>query len=203
MVRTTNGFARMNLADFTTMLINIAGKMNGNRNFPTLQEEVRELESKKNEYIILAEKATKGGQAEVYARDNCKSEIVVMLHKLGNDVTAVAAGNVTILASSGFSFTKPPTPTPPLVKPETPVLTAGVNNGEIICKTKKQRGVTNVSYMIAPVGTEPVNWKVYSSPNSKYLFTKLQSGVKYQVKIQLIGVRNQVAESEVATYIPQ
>jgi hypothetical protein len=51
---------------------------------------------------------------------------------VGMDVTAVAKGNVEILASSGFPYTQPKRTSPPMDEPAPPKVALGVNNGDIM-----------------------------------------------------------------------
>lgn len=203
MNRTTNGFDTINLLDFTTMLGNICGKMTGNANIPDQQPAVTALMGDKNQFLVLAQNEDGGGKAAILERDSKRAAIVSQLRNLGNAVTAVAAGDLVILESSGYPVTKDRQPTPPLEKPEAPKVSVGINNDEIECIAKKQVGNERISYMISSDPAAEANWKTYSSSRSKYLFTNLVSSQRYYIKYALCGVRDQEVVSDTVSYIPQ
>jgi hypothetical protein len=113
-----------------------------------------------------------------------------------------------ILPSSGFRYTQPSKPTPPLTKPDVPKPASGVNTGEINCKTATQLGMKSVNYYItsdaaALTDTGTNTWTVTSYNKSKFTFTDLVPGQRYYIKIGLVGVRGQEVLSEAIPYIAQ
>jgi hypothetical protein len=68
---------------------------------------------------------------------------------MGMLVPAIVNNDLQILASSGFRYTPVKQPTPSLVKPAPPKVTLGVNNEELVCKTKKQRGMKVINFLIS------------------------------------------------------
>ncbi len=203
MVKTTNGFGQLNQNDFIETLTNICISMVGNLNFPDQQGIATALTASKDDYIILAQKASGGGRAEILARDAKRAILVTQLQNLGNEVTAVAQGEKMKLDSSGFPSTGVRQSTPPLEKPETLKVFAGVSNGEIACIAKKQPGAHNVTYMITPDAADESSWKAFPRSKSKFVFENLVSGQRYYMKYMLQGVRNQSVESDVETYVAQ
>ena len=203
MTRTTNGFDTMSQASFIETLNVITGKMTGNTNFPDQQAAATALNTEKDAFLILAEKATHGSKADSLTRDASRQSITIQLRNLGNEVTAVSKGDIIKLESSGFSFSKDKQPTPPLVKPVAPKLTAGVNSGEIECAAKKQAGNESINYMLSTDPLVETNWKIFTSSKSKFLFSNLVSGQRYYVKYTLVGVRDQEVVSDMVSYISQ
>jgi hypothetical protein len=70
---------------------------------------------------------------------------------------------------------------------------------------KKPRGTQTLNYMIAkdPI-TATTEWLVFGDTRSKYLYTELEQGAKYWMKVVAIGSNNQSVESEeVAQYVMQ
>ncbi|MDB5190593.1 MAG: hypothetical protein JWQ96_156 [Segetibacter sp.] len=201
MDRTTNGFNLLNEAAFKKLLSTITGKMNGNINFPTLKARVDKLIADQEEYLTLSKNAVNGGRQAILSRDAKRAAIVTALRILGNNVTAIAEGDIAMLDSSSFKLTKPKQPSAPLVKPAAPKAYGGENKGEIGVKGKKQ-GQNTVNCMICM--DEPVAaWITQSTSRSSHLFTNLQSGKNYLLKYELVGSKSQVVVSDTISVIPQ
>jgi hypothetical protein len=208
MPRITNGFEKLSLAVFRKKVDLIVANMTDNVNFPGLQPDVQDLAIALAAYKLLDDAAAgRDGQA-ILKRDIARVALTDQLHLLGNDVTSVAKNNVEMMASSGFNYTQPRKNSPNMTKPAPPTLKAGVNGGEISCRTSKQPGMTGVNYYItadttALGATDGTGWEVVSINKVKYTFDSLVSGQRYYVKVGLVGVRNQEVFSDHVSYIPQ
>jgi hypothetical protein len=208
MKRVTNGFASLGIAQFTQQLQLIVSRMTGNTNFTSLQTEVQALSTEAANFYALATKAASRDTGVILARDASREKVINMLHDLGMDVTAIAKGDVEILASSGFPYTQPKRTSPPMEKPAPPKLASGTNNGEIECKTFTQVGMKSVNYYItadsAAIATEGTSgWNVTSFNKTKYTFDSLVPGQRYHIKVGLVGVRGQEVISNAVSYIAQ
>lgn len=208
MNRVTNGFSKMNTAVFSQRLESIVLRMTSNANFPAQQTAVDALAAEANLFYELAQKALDGSKLAILARDACRSRTTSMLHNLGFQVSAVADGDDEILASSGFAYTQPRKPYPPMYKPQPPVLSLGINRGELDCRAFKQPGMKSINYYIttdesALNAPDNTGWTIISYNTIKYTFTGLVSGQRYYVKYGLIGVRGQEVMSDAVSYIPQ
>lgn len=208
MKRVTNGFDKLSIAEFSLKLNLIVTSMSGNVNFPTLQTAVQTLSTEADAYYPLVTLAEQLGTTAKANRDAAREKIIKMLHALGAMVTGVAEDNEAILSSSGFKFTQPARPTPLMKQPAPPVVSPGVNGGQIDCKTSRQNGMKSVNYYIttdeaALAAKDGSGWDVVSYNKTKYAFSGLTSGQRYYIKVGLIGVRGQEVLSDYATYIPQ
>ena len=203
MIRTTNGYASLSLAQFAETLNEITGKMNGNTNFPDQQKLVDTLIDEQTKLLELIRKAANGAKTDSMLRDAKRSLVTDLLHQLGNEVTAVANGDAIELESSGIKFTQPRKPSPSLAKPEAPKVSPGINTGELVCVAKPQPGMKAIVFMLSNDPAVDSNWKIFTSSKSKYLFDNLEGGKRYYFKYKLSGVRNQEVVSDVVSYIPQ
>lgn len=203
MMRTTNGYASLSLAQFAEILNVITGKMNGNTNFPEQQKRVDALIDEQAKLLELIRKAANGAKGDSMLRDARRSFVTDLLHQLGNEVTAVANGDAIILESSGIKFTQPRKPSLPLEKPEAPRVSPGINNGQLVCIAKPQTGMKAIVFMLSNDPGVESNWKIFTSSKSKYFFDNLEGGKRYYFKYKLSGVRNQEVVSDVVSYIPQ
>lgn len=208
MKRVTNGYGEKSLPEFSNMLKVIVKNMNGNTAFPDLQTQVQALSAEADTFYDLEARAASRDKNMILARDASRALIINQLHELGLAVSAVAKGNEEILAPSGFPYTQPRKPTPPLQKPAVPVASPGVNNGEIDCKTATQPGVKSVNYYITAdaamlTAKDNAGWNIVSYNKTKFTFTGLEPGQRYYIKVGLIGVRGQEVISDPVSYIPQ
>lgn len=208
MKRVTNGFSRMSVAEFSQRLKVIVTCMTGNSNFTSLATAVQALSTEANIYYELAIEAEQRERGVVLARDASRAKLTDMLHSIGFSVSGIAEGNETMLASSGFNYTQPKKPTPPMEKPAPPKVAAGINNGEIECKTITQSGMKSVNYYITADATALTAdnndaWDIVSYNKSKYTFSSLVPGQRYYIKVGLIGVRGQEVISDSISYIAQ
>lgn len=208
MKRVTNGFSKMTTANFSQRLESIVTRMKGNAFFPNQQTAVLALDTEATRFYELAENALNRGKLAILQRDSCRSMVTDMLHDIGFQVSSVAKGDVEILASSGFPYTQPRKPCPPMVKPKPPVLSLGTNNGDLTCKAFSQPGLKSVNYYItadetALKATDNTGWNIVSYNKVKYTFNNLTGGQRYYIRVGLVGVRGQEVLSDAVSYIPQ
>jgi hypothetical protein len=208
MIKVVNGFDKLSLPEFSQRLNAIIKSMNSNPNFTELQTAINALITEATNYQALALKALGRDKEAIIARDASRQKITNLLHNLGYSVSAIADGNIEVLASSGFSYTQPKKPTPPLQKPGVPKLASGINGGEIDCKAASQKGMRSVNYYITSDATALTaatsnGWQIISYNKTKYTFSDLTPGQRYYIKIGLIGVRGQEVTSEPISYIAQ
>jgi hypothetical protein len=208
MIKVVNGFDKLSIAQFGQRLSAILKSMNGNPNFTTLQAAINDLLAEATNYQALALKGLGRDKDAIIARDASRQKVTNMLHNIGYSVSAIADNNIEVLASSGFSYTQPKKPTPPMQKPGAPKLASGVNGGEIYCKAGSQKGLRSVNYYItsdasALTASNPNAWQVISYNKTKYTFSDLTPGQRYYIKVGLIGVRGQEVTSEPVSYIAQ
>jgi hypothetical protein len=203
MKRVTNGFSKMNEPDFAQSLAIIIMSMTDNPSFPALQDDVVTLRAEADEYKERSIKALNGGKDMILARNASRVRAIDLLHSMGMQVSAIANGNAEMLESSGFPYTRTKQPTPRLVKPPAPKVTLGVNRGELVCKTKKQKGMKVINFLITDDPENESSWQKISWYRTTYTFTKLTSGKRYYIKVSLFGVRGQEVTSDAVAFIPQ
>jgi len=208
MIRVVNGFDKLTLPEFSQRLNAITNSMKGNPNFTSLQPAVDALVTEATNYQAVALKALGRDKDAIIAREASRQKVTNMLHNLGYSVSAIADGNIEVLSSSGFSYTQPKKPSPPLQKPTVPQLASGINSGEIDCKATRQTGMCSVKYYIttdaaALTATGTDAWDVISYNKTKYTFSDLVPGQRYYIRIGLVGVRGQEVISDAVSYIAQ
>ncbi|MDQ6812499.1 MAG: fibronectin type III domain-containing protein [Bacteroidota bacterium] len=199
----TNGFSRMSEAVLDQQIAVIIRSITGNPLFAGLQKEIAAFNDKANAYKIICIKALNGGKDAIAARNALKVTVIQMLHEIGLLVSAIAMGDEMILAASGFPFTRTRQASPSLTLPPPPMVRAGVNNGELICKTEKQKGAKAITYMITDTPNDANSWKKVFWTKTTYTFTRLTGGTRYYIKVAILGARGQETISAPTCYIPQ
>ena len=202
MLRVTNGYNNLSLANFAKTLNTVTGKMDGNTNFPKQQELVTEMILAEKEYLSLAEKATKGSTESKLLRNKKRQQVTDILHNLGNQVTAVCNGNLEMMVSSGLPYNKRNAPAPPLSKPPAPKLSTGLASRQIVCKGVKPKGTT-IEFLVAPLPLVEGSWKAYGSNTATCTVTGLVPGQEYLVKYAIMGAKKQRVESDAVSLRPQ
>jgi hypothetical protein len=208
MKRVINGFAKMSIPEFSQRLKVIVTCMTGNANFTSLQTAVQALSTEASIYYELAIQAEQREKSVVLARDASRAKLTDVLHSIGYTVSGIAEGNEQILSSSGYSYTQPKKPTPPMERPAPPKLSSGVNSGEIECRTVTQPGMKSVNYYYTTDATALTAdnndaWDIASYNKTKYVITNLIPGQRYYVMVGIIGVRGQEVFSDSVSYIAQ
>ena len=208
MKRTTNGFERLSIPEFSLLTDHIVDSMTGNALFTDVQTKVLEIKTDDTAFATLVQLAVGRDQTACLNRDAARAVLTDKLHRLGLSVDNIAQGDEGILSASGFPYTQDRKTSPNIVQPDTPKVSAGVNKGEIECRTYSQPGMKSVNFYIS---TDPaaandgpdVAWTIISWNKVKYTFSGLASGVRCYMKVGLVGVRGQEAISDVVSYIPQ
>lgn len=112
-------------------------------------------------------------------------------HNLGNYVF-IAKNNSVIAEKSGFTVSKEKSPLPPIEKAAGLELTDGQNAGELMFSFTKVMGSKSYIYQISLDPSDETKWTTAYGTTRKYLFTGLESGKKYYVRVVALGTNNQV-----------
>ncbi len=208
MKRTTNGFEKLTLPEFIHQVDGIISSMTSNVIFASVQTKVQEINTDDIAFADLVQKAGGRDRTAILNRDAARDALTSKLHQLGIAVDGIALGDTAILSASGFPYMQDRKTTADMEQPDTPKVLAGVNKGEIDCRTYSQPGMKSINYYIssdpAAANDGPdVAWTIISWNKVKYTFTGLTSGLRYYMKVGLVGVRGQEVISDVISYIPQ
>jgi predicted phage tail protein len=115
----------------------------------------------------------------------------------------VALDNAAMLTSSGFTLYKPAEPVY-IDNPGNVTISNGITSGELVVSVDTVKGAKSYLHQIAtelPNGT--TNWTSASTSRSKFTYSNLQPGRQYWVRVAVIGSRQQIAYSPVATQFAQ
>lgn len=202
-LRITNGFEGMADLDFLAKVRFILQQMTGNANFPTPDPTLAIVTTLADEFEQAINVAEAGGSFDKSVRDSKKEELIETMHNLGAYVLFTAKGYRLIAESSGFTVAKDPTPQPPIEKPDGLSLTDGANAGELWLLFKKVLGAKSYIYQISTDPTDESKWVTHYGTIRKNLFTGLESGQKYYVRVVALGTNSQVVYSAVVSRVAQ
>lgn len=202
-VKIINGFERMTDLDFLGKVRYILTQMTGNANFPTPDPTLASITTLADEFEADINAAEAGGSYEKLVRDSKKEELIEAMHNLGNYVLFTAKGDRLIAESSGFTIAKDPAPHPPIEKPTGIELFDGPNLGQMLLRFKRVKGARSYGYQISLDPLDETKWVTTYGTTSKYLFTGLEGGKKYYIRVVALGNKNQVIYSDVFTRVAQ
>jgi hypothetical protein len=203
-LKITNGFTEMTDIDFLGKVRFVLQQMTINAvNFPSPDPDLATITTLANEFERDIQEAEAGGSYDRSVRDNKKQELIDNMHYLSNYVLFVAKGRRLIAESSGFTITKEKSPKPPIEKPVQLVLTDGINARELQLLFAKVHGAKSYMYQISTDPSDETKWITAYGTVRKNLFTRLESGKKYYVRVVALGTKGQIVYSDVVARIAQ
>ena len=201
----TNGYDRMTIEKLLGKTNFVLDQMTANvQYFPDPTPALADVKAAATELESANLAAQNMDKVAISYRNEKKDELIALLRKLGIYVNLCADSNRTIALSSGFDIRKEPQPAPPITGVEVPVITAGLNAGELDAKVKTTQGARMYQYFISADNTKPINeWTNYPSTKQKFSFTGLDSATRYYVRVAAIGVNDQMVYSDSASFVTQ
>jgi hypothetical protein len=176
----------------------------GNAYFADLQPTVLIVGAATTAYGNALDAAKSGDKTAIAMKEAKRNDLIALLRKLGDLVSAEAGGDRVKLISSGIPLAKGREPLPLLTKPNPPVLSAGLNAGEVVAEGEFEKAAKAIMHMVTadPI-TSSSSWKSIVTTSRKYTFTSLESGKKYWFKQCVVGSKEQYVESDPVSYIAQ
>lgn len=204
LLRITNGFDRMSDLDFLGKVRYIVAEMNANiANFPVPDPPLATVSTLAADFEAAINAAASGGSYEKLVRDSKKAGLIDTMHDLSAYVLYTAKGDRLVAESSGFTIAKDPAPQPPIYKPVGIVLLDGPNAGEMQLVFSKVPGARSYMYQVTQDTSDETKWTTVCGTVRKNLFTGLESGKKYYVRVAALGTNNQVVYSDVFARVVQ
>ncbi len=201
--RITNGFDRMTDAYLLVRASFIRDSIAANPSaFPTPSPTLADIGENVADFQTAVHKAETGNRQDIAVKNDLRQALINQLHLLGNYVLFTAAGDEVIATSSGFNISKQPAPRPAITNPDGLSLKNGINRGELELSFKRVAGANAYLYEITPSPiTDNSNWETVMTTITKNLFDGLESGKEYNCRVAAIGVKQQMAYSNVVSRI--
>lgn len=112
-------------------------------------------------------------------------------------VLVTAAGDAVMALKSCYTLAKPPLPSPELTPAQNQKAVSGLNSGEVDYSFEKVPGARSYMYQCTPDPlTENSVWANHTGTIRRYVFTGLQTGKRYWIRVAAIGRLGQTVFSE-------
>lgn len=181
----------------------IYDSMSGNLVYASLAAMVTAIKPVLDTYIENLKAAGTKDKNAVAKKNQSRQQLTALLKQLGLSVMSVADGDEAALVSSGFTLTKKPEPRY-ISRPGNVTLLPRLSSGEMLSMIAAVWGANSYVHQIATeYPTETTVWTSNTSTSSKFVFTNLIPGKQYWVRVAVVGSRNQIAYSTVATWFAQ
>lgn len=187
-------FGKYNDSDLEQKAELIADSLNENAGFPNPVPSLEDLTAAISAFGTAIIKAKEGSTKERMDRDAKRHILIAQLDKLALYVQLTGDGNDALLASSGFSLNKTPSPVGILEKPKNFTIKPD-NVGMIKVSCKAIRGAKSYQYEFRNTNDE--NWNVNVHTQCNLLLTGLQSGKQYQFRMAGVGTATDRVYSDV------
>jgi hypothetical protein len=191
-------FTKLSDSNFLTKANFINVSMSGNSFFPSPIPTLAQVQEAIDLYAAKLLAATGLGKVNVAEKNQAREELEQLLYKLGLWVMFMADGVEAVLVSSGYMLAKEPQPRT-LDKPGDVTLTYDITSGTLISSIPKGNASSFIHEITDAPPTENTVWKSYPASTSSFTFTGLIPGRQYWVRVAVVGSRQQIAYSNIAT----
>lgn len=181
-------FTKDGEAMFTDKVTTILTWMTGNPDYPTPSPAFAVIQPAFDTYKVATADAALGGKEKIAARDARRSELVSLLRQLANYVSTTANGDMETLLSSGFPVQKyTRTRVGPLDAPDSPLLSAGKNTGELKAAIAPVYGAFTYNWRVALASAPSVYVQTAQTTGGRTVFGGLTAGQIYLVQANAVG----------------
>lgn len=196
-LKITNGLEGLSDLDLLGKARYVINQMTGRPEFPSPDPSLATATTDANDFEQSIQDAEAGGSYDRSVRDSKKQVLITTMHNLGNYVLFTAKGNRLVAELSGFTISKDKTPRPPVEKPVGIELSDGPNAGDLFLLFTKVKGAKSYMYQVSLDPLDETKWITVCGTTRKNLFTGLESGKKYYVRVIAVGVNKQMVYSDV------
>ncbi len=200
--RINASFGRYSDAKLDNKSREIGSAISDNEYFKEPTPTVAELLDANSTFTEALTAAASGDRFAVAEKNKARKVLEELLLQLSGYVTMIAAGDRTILISSGFDLEKEAEEVM-LVAPRSINVASGANSGEIQVKISGAKG--NRSYLFeytADPITDTSIWEIQPNTKVKHLFTGLVPGKKYWFRVAVVGKGGaKMYSAEIASFI--
>src|SRR5258706_5404377 len=201
--RVTTGFEGLSDPDFQLKSDKIFQSMVNNIFFPNPTPDMATLSAAVTSVGTALLAAQSRDKNAVAVKNAARFTLSGLLTQLAGSVNTTANGDLVKLVSTGFDLAKDGESVP-LPKPGSPVLSDGINQGELISKIPSVAGSRAYGHRYTTeVPVANTVWVETISTSSKFMHTGLVSGQKYWCQVAAYGPFEQVVYSDSITRVVQ
>ncbi len=169
--------------------------MNNNPYFLTPVPALPVLQASTDDFNASVAAAAGRDRTRIAEKNASKSLLQAMLSQTAQYVNTISQGDPVKINSSGFPQVKVRVPII-LGEPQNISAKPSINSGSLVSKVKAVKGASAYIHYIAegPL-TEATVWKAVNSSRCKNMFTNLEPGKTYWVKVAAVGSNGQMTLS--------
>jgi hypothetical protein len=181
----------------------VYASLHGNISYVTLETLLPLVKDALQKYNPDLAAAITGDRIAIAQKKQSRKELMLLLNRLGLAVMTEANGDETMLVSSGYNLVKA-RESRYITNPGNVILSDGISTGQMISRVKAVTGAKCYVHQLATAfdGEETI-WISITATSCRYLFKNLTPGKQYWVRVAVVGSRNQIAYSNVATRFAQ
>lgn len=193
-LRIHNGFDRMSDADLQAKTGQIIADLSAN--FATAPG-LPTLITASEDYSAALDAAINGSRIQKAIKNQKKSDVVFQHHQMIAYVILTSAGDRVMAAKSGYTLVSETTTPGVLTQPGDLKVVNGMNAGELLLSFKRPRAAVSFIYQCTPEPlTEASEWQQFYGNKRQYLFTGLETGKRYWVRVAVLGKDGEMIFSE-------
>lgn len=181
-----------------TRTAEIDGSITGNNNFPPPIPALEVVQDKGAAFSLALTNCKTGDRVMIAIKNQKRTELIEALHLLGDYVLYTSNGDAVIAKSSGFTVAKKASPRSPIEKPKFYKVVNGNNPGELISKGATVKNAVAYNHQYADDENMALGiWTSVPSSKATCVLSGLKSGVFYNCRMEVLGVKGQVVYSDI------
>jgi hypothetical protein len=194
-------FSRLKDADILTKSRSIINCLTNNSYFLSPTPSLADMTSVTEEYATRLVAAQGGSRADIAEKNAQREALTSMLQQLSDYVNLIAAGDRTMLTSSGFDLNKQPQPIT-IGQPEDLRVLNGINEGELVVSVSAVKGAKAYVYEYTmDASLAAGSWISITGSKRKIVVAGLQPGKRYYCRVAAVGANGQIAYTAVISRI--
>lgn len=197
------GFSKMKDDELVSITRTIVSAMTGNPNYTDPTPDLDDVEALLEDFSAkLAASRKRGSPEEKAIKDESRIPLVAILQKLGHYVNMVAAGQLSVLLSSGFPVNSLAKGSQVPLRVDAVRLSDGRQSGQMRLDFSKQRNVLIYEYEYRKHTTPESSWSesFKTSSSRGNIIAPLEEGVRYEVRVRAINSQGVGDWSQVAIW---
>jgi hypothetical protein len=190
-------FSSYSDSKFQTKSEAILAAMTGNANFPSPVPTIADLTTAINLYAVALSAAESKDKTKIAIKNDMRTSLETLLVNLAASVTATAAGNRSMLISSGFDVSSDTRNQRVLGAVENFQVVPGASSGEMISSVNSVLNAKSYIHQYTPDPVTPdSSWAFAYSSACSATIAGLQPVKKYWFRIIVAGAHNQSVQTD-------
>ena len=193
-LRIINGFNRLSDAALEAKTNQIVNDLT--LHFPSAPT-LAALAAARDEFVAALAVAADGSLIQKAIKNQKRLELINQHYVMIPYVQMACAGDRVMALKSGYNIARDPSPSPSLTPAQNLAVVNGISSGELLLTFNKVPGARSYIYQSTPDPlTDASVWSINTGTSRKHLFTGLEAGKRYWIRVIALGVKNQEVYSD-------